>query len=373
MGVFDPKSIMSYCRDWNSNNSADGWEAGAPGVDLDKLSKGDIDGVRAAYGFTGSTTVTGANVPINCGNNAVLRVGDFTADGVSDYLCKSATQVWARNGASSATFSANSTWCTGASDSMLIGDVSGDNRADLVCVTPTGLYADNASPIFSSLFGTVDQTNLAWVGAPNVRYFLGNFNNAGPLEVVRLDIPGRLLSVDFIGSPFDWTGFIPANTACLTSTTSQITVGEMSGDRIDDIICASPSDGKWYAFPTSPLGTWIFNLPYVLPPWLDSGLMIVDVSGRGDFDGDGKVDFVYPLPNGISMRFGSSFIAPHAEPTWSTRTSDFSGPIGGLFNSNGMRITPARVNTDAREDLIVYGRTYGSFTKMPIPAGFHAP
>jgi hypothetical protein len=27
----------------------------------------------------------------------------------------------------------------------------------------------------------------------------------------------------------------------------------------------------------------------------------------------------------------------------------------------------------AREDLIVYGRSYGSFTKMPIPAGFHTP
>jgi hypothetical protein len=67
------------------------------------------------------------------------------------------------------------------------------------------------------------------------------------------------------------------------------------------------------------------------------------------------------------------FIAPHAESTWSTRTSDFSGPIGGLFNSNGMRITPARVNADAREDLIVYGRSYGSFTKLPIPAGFHTP
>jgi hypothetical protein len=52
---------------------------------------------------------------------------------------------------------------------------------------------------------------------------------------------------------------------------------------------------------------------------------------------------------------------------------DHSGPIGGLFNSNGMRITPARVNTDAREDLIVYRRTYGSFTKLPIPAGFHTP
>jgi hypothetical protein len=368
--TYDQNSIMNYCRDQNNNQTGDVYEAALPEVNLAALSKSDIDGVQAAYGFP---SVTNSAAPINCGSGAVMLAGDFDADGVSDYLCKSSTRLWGRNGASASTFSVNTTWCTGSTEKLMIGDFSGDRRDDLLCVTSTGIVADYASTTFSSAFGTIDATNPFWTTASNVSYYLGNFDNFAGQDIARIDLAAQTINVVLSLSPVTWNAFIPAGTPCLSSGSASIAIADINGDLHDDIVCVAASPGRWYAYLTGIFGTWDFVNALSLPAWRDRGAYDTDASLHADFDGDGKQDFLFPRADGLAIRFGRSFVTPPVEPTWSTMNSDWSGPFGSLFGSNVSRVIPARVNSDTRTDLIVYKKDYSGFTKVATPSTFHAP
>ncbi|MGJ4945584.1 FG-GAP-like repeat-containing protein [Bradyrhizobium sp. HKCCYLS1011] len=327
--------------------------------------------------FTGQTQTlpNGWNFPINSNTPNVNTpiVGDFNGDGKTDYLLIDANgypyqYVFMSNGNGTFTgltqtlpngwkFSANLRY------TPIVGDFNGDGRTDYLMVDGNGypyqyVFMGNGDGTFTGITETLpngwnfpNNSNTPNMNAP----VTGDFNGDGKTDYVLIDSNGYPYQYVFISNgdgtftgqtqtlPNGWKFTINKN----TPNANMPIVGDFNGDnRVDYLLIDANGYPYQYVFINNGDGTfsgqtqtlpngWIFkaNQPYLPIP--------------GDFNGDGKTDYVvidcggYPyqylfMNNGDGTFSGQVQNLPNG---WNfpinANTPNVNFPIVGDFNGDG--------------------------------------
>jgi hypothetical protein len=164
----------------------------------------------------------GTNKPSGswCGHaTSQLYVGDFNADGASDYLCHDTNdgKKWL-DYQSGGTFggtnwSREAWWCTGTSQ-LVVGDFNGDNRDDILC-NAVGKKSIDYTDVNSQLLGTDWSATSYWCGHTGSVIKAGDYNDDGRDDLYCYDTTGKkwLDYADANGQfgGTDWSGYTLPN------------------------------------------------------------------------------------------------------------------------------------------------------------------
>ena len=274
-------------------------------------------GVSSGSGFNGlGTTMWLTNVS----NSPTWDgVGDFNGDGKADFVTclNNEYKVYLSTGSG---FGAPSKWSPWACSSLAqIGDFNGDGKADLMVPSVNNTWAValssgtgfNAPGTETWLWGFTTQPT--WNGARDI----SGDGRSDSVQCSNNEYVAATANVGFFDAPASWSPW-----AC----SSLARLADFSGDGKADLIV--PGGGtSWAVGVSSGAG---FNGPGTTM-WLTSLTNSPTWDGVGDFNGDGKADFVTCLNNEykVDLSTGSQLGAPSVWSPWAcsslAQAADFTG------------------------------------------------
>jgi hypothetical protein len=140
-------------------------------------------------------------------------------------------------------------------------------------------------------------------------------------------------------------------------------VGDFDGDGRDDVLVYPRSGGAFRLY--SVKGSAFFA---ATPSYSQGNLSGVNASGMqvraGDFNGDGRDDVMIVNPSRQILYYGSVFDGTNNTFWWAFTTN------GGFVGSND-QVTVARIDDDARDDVVLHDRVSGAtrFYRMQYASG----
>lgn len=277
------------------------------GVAADQFSLALTGGISGA-GITDVTPVADSNgasyiVTVNTGSGSGTAALQFTGSNVHD---SSGTYV--------GPFQSESKLITSSPTSFAIGDVNGDGKLDIVMGTTFAFSLGYLSVALNDGTGHFSSASSTQTGDLQALLTLADLNGDGKLDLVQVASNG--------GSPKvrlgNGDGTFGAATSYSTAYNYQAPKAiDVTGDGVLDIVIGStvlPGNGD------GTFGTAIVTNPGALS------------SAYGDFNGDGKLDFVArnTSTSAIALSFGNgdgTFQAPSSQVGTATAvlTGDFNG------------------------------------------------
>jgi len=264
----------------------------------------------------------------------VAGVGDFDGDGKDDVLLRHDDGRWyfypmdgrtVLAGRGTANLRSNLAWQVAG-----IGDFDGDGKDDVLLRHEEGrwhVYRMNGRrPLAGSGAATLTAA-LAWSIAG-----VGDFNGDGRDDVLLRHDDGRWYFYPMNGrTSMAGRGTIPRMTADLAW---QVTgIGDFDGDGRDDVLLRH-EDGRWYFYPLN---------GRAVRPGSGEGRLISDttrtVAGIGDMNGDGRADilirradggwYYYPM-NGRNRIVGEGPVGLAADAAWTLAVPTPAETVDGL-------------------------------------------
>lgn len=293
---------------------------------------------------------------LTTGGAGFLFVGDFNGDGKTDLLYNNNGWYVALsngNGFDAPTLWLSNSGPTGPTYSGMptlfnfVGDFDGDGKLDF-------MYMDNAGWYIAKSSGNSFAYPILWMEGYDqsknlITYsgqqFLGDFNGDGKLDYMFNRGPGWYV-LKSNGSGFNPAEFWLSNSGPWGSSTVPAIefVGDFNGDGKADYMINTGYGAGWYVSLSNgnsfnPATLWLSNngpngLTYPPGTGSASGKSLV-----GDFNGDGKVDYMY-YNNGwyVALSNGSSFNTPTLWLSNNGPTGETSNPgyqLFGDFNGDG--------------------------------------
>jgi hypothetical protein len=326
----NPRSVV--VADLNGDGRPDLAVANALSASVSVLLGNGTGGFTPASG----SPVTGIGTAGFTGPQA-LAVGDFNADGKPDFVTANDlannASVLLGNGSGGFTPASGSPITVGTRpQSVAVGDFNADGRPDFAT-------ANGGSSSVSVLLGHADGTFTAAPGSPiTVGTFpdsvaVGDFNWDGKPDLATANGGSSGVSV-LLGNADGTFTAAPGSPTAVGTTPKSVAVGDFNADGNPDFATANEStdnvsvllgngDGTFTAAPGSPVtvGTFPFSVAV------------------GDFNGDGKPDLAaanYYSDNNVSLLLGNGdgmFTAPPGSPIAVGRGPD-SVAVGD-FDGNG--------------------------------------
>jgi hypothetical protein len=258
---------------------------------------------NAGGGFNTSVWSTSLFKLVGGTPNFEITIGDFNGDGFTDFIATTTAGSYLYTGkgtgGANGGFNANAwTNTTAAFKSGNVkftpGNFDTDATTDFIATTSTG------STLYTGNTGTGGFTTSAWSttaftnGGANVsRFVAGNINGVGADDFIVQTFSGAFLYTAKTPQPATGPSFnVNAWTqASLSITNTPLLVGDYNGDGCSDILY---QDGVAFRVQTFKQGTpavpGTFNPPLTVdsrfPDFYNFSLK------RGDFNGDGKDDFI---------------------------------------------------------------------------------
>jgi large repetitive protein len=318
---------------------------------------------------------------------AVAILQDLNGDNIPDIAVTSSSDntVSILLGNSDGTFAYQSHYATNQQPQALTtGDLNGDGRPDLV----VGNAADSSISVFLNAGnGTFAEQTTYAITSPALGVVVGDLNGDGQLDIATANPASNTISI-LLGYG---NGIFQNEIAVAAgSNPDAIAIADLNGDAAPDLILSNSGNNTVSVLLSEhSAGQLSFAAP-------------IDISGpaggivTGDFNSDGKVDFVIEKDHALSVYFGngdgtfqnpssySSGADPAGYPNLGLATADFNGdgkldlvttegPNSGsklavlLNNGDGTFGTPsiyntgtlstavaaADVNNDGKTDLVV--------------------
>ncbi|MEU4295269.1 FG-GAP-like repeat-containing protein [Kribbella sp. NPDC026596] len=251
-------SYVSAHSDADLTNSGD---LSGDGLD-DMVAVDRQDGTLYRYTNNGKGAFDGGSsaVKLSTGWNAmteIAAVGDLTGDKKPDLVAveKSTAKLWLFPGAtpSGATrvLVGNGGW-NGMRDLTGIGNVIGDSHPDLIAVEKsTGILW--AYPGKAGGFGPRQQIGTKWTGLGQLTA-VGDLSGDGKPDLITVDPKTGKLWL-YKGPTFaGGTARVEIGTAGWNGMRSLTGVGDLTGDKIPDLIAVNNSTGQMYLYPGKPNG-----------------------------------------------------------------------------------------------------------------------
>lgn len=311
--------------------------ASAPGVNSVTSLPIVVGGGAVAAPLTSSVT----NPAAATGGIFAVHSGDFNNDGnldlVSAFFNDSLVSVYLGNGTGGFAAPTNRTLPGGNPNEFTIGDFNRDGRLDLAVPSYTGntmvIYLGDGLGSFAA------PTSIA-VGTSPSDAATGDFNGDGNPDLVAANFAGGNLSI-MLGNG---TGAFPTVTplaltaGVFANTPSRVLVRDFNGDGRADIVAV---DGVDLATSNNQVQVFLGNGngTFGAPTVLNTGLVPRSVAA-GDFNGDGRLDFVTANRNTNDL---SMFI---------NNGAGFNAAVSIAAGTNPNKVAAVDLNLDGRVDLI---------------------
>lgn len=337
------------------------------------------------YTGTGSSTTpfqtnlqwwTGSNYSGWGDSTARIVTGDFNGDGKTDFILHDShygalftatgnpgnpftiTWLW--------TPSLNSGGWTDPGAVIVAGDFNGDGKTDFIIHNSTSGAMFTATGNVATPFAVTPmwQPGVAWGnwGDPGAEIIPGNFMGSGRTDFIIHDAKYAALYIATgkASAPFTHTQLWNPSTNAYgwaDGLMETITTGDFNGDGRMDFIVQDGQKGALYTATGNAAQpftvTWLWAPGVQLGGWGDAGAKIV----VGDFNGDGKSDFIiydaqyaavfYGTGNPVAPFIGNQLWNPSYNPDgWAT-----SGPVSVIAGD---------FNGDGKTDFIVTSSTRGA-------------
>lgn len=362
--------------DFNNDDIPDVAAAISGSSDL-YISLGKGDGT-----FAKATTVT-APAP---SRSLTFITGDFNGDGNVDLAAASDTRLEILLGKGDGTFTPLPEQSISQADQIAVGDFNQDGKADLVAVNSSGpwIVLGNGDGTFT---GT-PSIDVSFVDASAVA--VGDFNRDGKPDFVVSDdgsrdcrtcnVPGKL-SI-FLGNG-DGTFALKSSTPAANLNYAE--VGDLNGDGILDVLTVTDdiyaTNGTAFPFYGAGDGTISQGSEYNF----STGLPLFGKTfSLGDFNADGKADFIIPgyLDTVLSDVTSTSATVNNIKPTGSVGLhaafAQYSGDTDNPPSSSGT--TPlivqggTSINLQVTPQTVARGQTVQfTVTLSPFPSDGYTP
>jgi hypothetical protein len=249
------------------------------------------------------------------GSWAITGTGDFTGDGKSDLLWRSAggaTAMWLMNGAGPAStgiLSGDASWTASH-----VADFNGDGKSDLVWRSTSGATAVWLLNGLTPTTTVVLSGTAAWTISK-----IGDFNGDGKADLLWRNTAGASSIWLMNGTVVTGTSVVGADPAWQV-----VEVGDFNGDGTDDLV--------W----RNTLGTtviWLMNGTTTIGTGLITTVATLQVERVADFDGDGKSDLLLRNTTtgatSIYLMNGTAVATSAVLPTSATMQVSGSGDYNG--------------------------------------------
>ncbi len=311
----NPRSVT--IGDFNGDGNADLVTAnGGGGANSISVRLGDGRG-----NFSGSTEISVGLSPYS------VATGDFNSDGKVDLATANteSNSVSVHLGDGLGGFNRFGDIAVESSPtSIVIGDFNGDGKADLA--TANSGFPSVSVRLGDGLGGFNGSTEIAVKSSP-FSMVLGDFNGDGKTDFVSANENSSTISVQ-LGNG---RGGFSRNDVAVGLLPFALAIGDFNSDGKDDLVATSNSFGTQGVVVLMGDGSGGFNISTEIAPGEETfGVKV------GDFNGDGKADFVTANRNSntISVRLGDG----GGGFSGSTNFSVGSGPLSvavGDFNGDG--------------------------------------
>ncbi len=342
IGAWDLNSVMNYC---NPLWTGDG-----------KLSKADIEGVRATYGSGGQdwdiALSTGATLSAPQSQHEATIDGaeytflfDATGDGRADLIAVFASRgdlyvAPALLGSSAGSFGPLVPWLRGAASPAsryFVADVTGDGRADAVA-----FFSASGNWMVAASTGTTFLPYSLWKsghGIGSTSQLLADVTGDGRADAVSF----FLASGSFWVAPSTGTAF-----ASYSKWKSDHGIGssaqllaDVTGDGRADAVVYYAATGSWWVSPSNGTAFSAYSLWKTGHGTGSSTQLLADVTG------DGKADAMAVFRN-----TGSFWVAPSSGAAF---VSDSRWSLGlGTALSSGLNVPVlGDINADGKQDILL--------------------
>jgi hypothetical protein len=276
------------------------------------------------------------------GASNLVAVGDFTNDGIQDLVATNAQdQLTVFPGKGDGTFAAPiSSAPVEAPGFIATGDFNGDGKLDLVTVNLFNLstYLGNGDGTFqapqyfslpngqSTLFSYATGVQQLVVGDLNgdgkLDFVVGGFTSSATSQRIYIDV--------YLGNgDGTFTAQMPVPIVGTPAASVSFGLGDFNGDgRLDVLAATATSLPGPRVYLLTGIGNGRLSSPVTLSTNADAKLAV------GDFNGDGKPDFVVPFYNYVYVYLGNgdgTFGALKKQ----TEGFDITGMLVGDFNRDG--------------------------------------
>jgi hypothetical protein len=311
-----------------------------------------------------------ANQPSANGNMADgITAADFNKDGLTDiavtYLQDNAVRVMLNNGGG---FGAAQTYAVGYQPYFVAsGDINGDGYPDLVVSnTTTNNKVGSISVLLNNRNGTFAQAVSYPTGWLPYQVAVGDINGDGYADVVVAEYGASTAQI-FWGSK---SGTLTQGPALPTGINPYgVAIADLAGNGQPDVIVSCFENSQVYVFPNE--GNGAFGSPVIYTSNLTKPGSIV----TGDFNRDGKLDFVVSDTTGNEVTFfaGNGTNTPAAQAGIVSPLVNFPVGIAAAdMNGDGILDIVGTV-PNGNQIAVSLGQGDGSFGSATQIAPFSAP